>query len=78
MTLPPGQTVIVPTGLAAFPDPVFPMPPRQVAQRSHNVVHYTEMPFGGHFPFYEAPELLIEDIRQFRKIVCPSFSQAPA
>jgi pimeloyl-ACP methyl ester carboxylesterase len=71
MTLPPGQTVIVPTGLAAFPDPVFPMPPRQVAQRSHNLVQYTEMPFGGHFPFYEAPELLIEDIRQFRKIVAP-------
>jgi pimeloyl-ACP methyl ester carboxylesterase len=71
MTLPPGQRVIVPTGLAAFPDPVFPMPPRQVAQRSHNLVQYTEMPFGGHFPFYEAPELLIEDIRQFRKIVAP-------
>jgi hypothetical protein len=34
-------------------------------------VQYTEMPFGGHFPFYEAPELLIEDIRQFRKIVAP-------
>ena len=70
-TLPPGQRVNVPTGLAAFPDPVFPMPPRQVAQRSHNVVQYTEMPFGGHFPFYEAPDLLIKDLRNFRKLVVP-------
>ncbi len=67
MTLPPGRKVTVPTGLAAFPDPVFPMPPRTVAERSHNVVQYTEMPFGGHYPFYEAPDLLIDDLRRFRR-----------
>ena len=67
MTLPPGRRVTVPTGLAAFPDPVFPMPPRAVAERSHNVVHYTEMPFGGHYPFYEAPDLLIDDLRLFQR-----------
>ncbi len=70
-TLPPGRSVDVPTGLAAFRDPVFPMPPRQVAQRSHNVVQYTVMPSGGHFPFYEAPDLLIKDMRDFRKLVVP-------
>ena len=73
-TLEPGWRVDVPTGLAAFPDPVFPMPPRQVAERSHNVVQYTEMPFGGHFPFYEAPDLLIKDLRDFRKLVVPNSS----
>ncbi len=67
MTLPQGKRVTVPTALAAFPDPVFPMPPRAVAERSHNVVQYTEMPFGGHYPFYEAPDLLIADLRQFRR-----------
>ncbi len=66
MTVPAGQRVTVPTALAAFPDPVFPMPPRRVAERSHNVVRYTEMAHGGHFPFYEAPELLIDDLRRFR------------
>ena len=71
MTLGPDQRVEVPTGLAAFPDPVFPMPPRQMAQRSHNVVQYTEMSLGGHFPFYEAPDLLIEDLRNFRTLVVP-------
>ncbi len=72
MTLPLGRRVTVPTALAAFPDPVFPMPPRHIAQHSHDVVQYTEMAFGGHFPFYEAPDLLIEDLRRFRKRVAPS------
>ncbi len=78
MTLPPGQRVTVPTGLAAFPDPVFPMPPRQVAQRSHDVVQYTEMPHGGHFPFYEAPDLLIDDLRKFRQRVVPAVLAEPS
>ena len=74
MTLPSGRRVTVPTGLAAFPDPVFPMPPRQIAQLSHDVVQYTEMAFGGHFPFYEAPDLLIDDLRKFRKRVASGTS----
>ena len=59
----------VPTAFAAFPDPVFPMPPRQIAERSHRVVRYTTMAQGGHFPFYEAPDLLIDDLRAFRRQV---------
>ena len=73
-TLPPGRRVTVPTGLAAFPDPVFPMPPRRVAQLSHDVVQYTEMAEGGHFPFYEAPDLLVDDLREFLRCVVPSKS----
>lgn len=65
MTLPPGRRVEVPTAVAAFPDPVFPTPPRAVADKSHHVVRYVDMPRGGHFPFYEAPELLVEDLRAF-------------
>ena len=71
-TLPPGQRVTVPTGLAAFPDPVFPMPPRPIAQRSHDVVQYTTMASGGHFPFYETPDLLVDDLRKFRERVALS------
>jgi pimeloyl-ACP methyl ester carboxylesterase len=67
IVLPPGQRVEVPVALAAFPDPVFPMPPREVAIRSHNVVQYTEMPRGGHFPFYEQPDLLVDDLRWFSR-----------
>ena len=67
-TLPVGRRVEVQTALAAFRDPVFPMPPREVAQRSHNVVRYSELPRGGHFPFYEAPDLLMKDLRGFRRL----------
>jgi len=72
-TLPFGSRIEVPTALAAFRDPVFPMPPREVAERSHNIVQYSEMPRGGHFPFYEAPDLLIEDLRRFRRILPGGF-----
>jgi pimeloyl-ACP methyl ester carboxylesterase len=66
-TLPPGQRVRVLTALAAFLDPVFPMPSREAAERSHHITRYTRMPRGGHFPFYEAPGLLIDDLRAFRR-----------
>ena len=71
MTLPAGQRVEVPTALAAFRDPVFPMPPRATAEKSHNVTRYTTMAEGGHFPFYEAPNLLIDDLRAFRRDAMP-------
>ncbi len=69
MTLPAGRRVEVPTGLSAFPDPVFPMPPRAVADKSHNVVRYATMDAGGHFPFYEAPDALIDEIRAFSRLL---------
>ncbi len=66
-TLPRGSRIDVPVALAAYPDPVFPMPPRTVAERSHSVVRYTEMPNGGHFPFYEAADPLLDDLRAFAR-----------
>jgi microsomal epoxide hydrolase len=69
MSLPEGQRVRVPTAMAAFPDPVFPVPSRQAVERSHDVVQYTQMPRGGHFPFYEEPDLLVEDLFAFRRRV---------
>lgn len=65
MTLPPGRRVEVPTAVAAFQDPVFPTPPRAVAEKSHRVVRYVDMAHGGHFPFYEAQDLLVNDLRSF-------------
>ena len=53
------------TAVAAFRDPVFPMPPRAVAEKSHHVVRYGQMPRGGHFPFYEASDLPVDDLRRF-------------
>ncbi|MBW0445118.1 epoxide hydrolase [bacterium M00.F.Ca.ET.228.01.1.1] len=66
-TLAQGQRIDVPVALAAYRDPVFPMPPREVASLSHSVVRYTTMPTGGHFPFYEDPDALTDDLRDFAR-----------
>jgi len=51
-------------GVAIFPkDNV--LPPREWAERSLRVEHWTEMPRGGHFAALEEPELLAEDLRAF-------------
>jgi pimeloyl-ACP methyl ester carboxylesterase len=69
MTIPAGQRVEVPTGLSAFPDPVFPMPPQEVAEKSHRVVYYSKPASGGHFPFYEVPDELVNELRCFSRLV---------
>lgn len=62
---PLGTHIRVPTGIAAFPDPVFVPPPRSYAQKTYNVVHWTDMPRGGHFAAWEEPALLLADMRAF-------------
>jgi len=64
-TLAPGEKIRVPVGVFALPDPVFTMPPRSVMQQSRTVVSYTQASRGGHFPFYEARDELVTDLRTF-------------
>lgn len=53
----------VPAGIALFPrEAQF---PREWAERSLNVQHWTTMPRGGHFAALEEPELLADDLRAF-------------
>jgi pimeloyl-ACP methyl ester carboxylesterase len=65
LTLPAGTRIQVPTGFAAFPDPVFLPPPRSFAEKTFNIVHWTDMPRGGHFAALEEPELMLADLRAF-------------
>ena len=55
----------VPTGVAAFPDPVFLPTPRSFAEKTYNIVHWSEMPSGGHFAALEQPDLMLADLRAF-------------
>jgi pimeloyl-ACP methyl ester carboxylesterase len=52
-----------PTGVAVFPWDFRSV--RSFAERSNNIVHWTEMPRGGHFATMDAPDLLVEDMRNF-------------
>ncbi len=52
-----------PTGVAVFPRDFRSV--RSFAERSNNIVHWTEMPRGGHFAASQEPDLLAGDIRKF-------------
>lgn len=52
-----------PTGVAVFPYDFRSV--RSFAERSNNIVQWTEMPRGGHFAASDAPDLLVDDIRKF-------------
>ena len=60
----PGERVEAPCAVALFPVEIN-HPPREWAERTHNVQRWTEMPRGGHFAAMEQPQLLAEDIRAF-------------
>jgi epoxide hydrolase len=71
--LPEGR-VTVPTGCGAFPSQYdrrgFPSATSTIATREaaalrYNVVHFTTMPRGGHFPALEQPQLWMDDLRAF-------------
>ena len=64
-TIPEGRRIEVPTGVASFPHDLLAFPPRAMVERGYNVVHWTDMPRGGHFAGLEEPELLLADLRAF-------------
>lgn len=64
-SFPAGARVKVPTAVTAFPDPAFPPPPRSQAEKTYDVVRWTDMRRGGHFAALEQPALWIADVRAF-------------
>jgi microsomal epoxide hydrolase len=65
--VPPGARVEKPVAIAAFPVDLIPFPPRSQAQKSLNIVRWTEFPEGGHFAALERPQDMIGDIRAFAR-----------
>jgi pimeloyl-ACP methyl ester carboxylesterase len=58
--------VTVPTGFVSSAHEMMILnPPRSAIERNFNLVHYTRMPRGGHFAFWEQPEAMVADVRQF-------------
>jgi epoxide hydrolase len=62
------ETCTVPTGVAVFPREIAP-PIRRFAERSNNIVHWSEFDRGGHFAAMEEPDLLVGDVRDFFRIL---------
>ncbi len=65
---PAPEYVDVPTGAAIFPKELY-RAPRSWADAAYDIVHWTVMPRGGHFAAMEEPELLVDDIRAFFRLV---------
>ena len=65
--VPNPSPIAAPTGVAAFPKEVW-MTPRPWVERAYNLVHWTEMPAGGHFAALEEPDRLLADIRTFFRL----------
>jgi pimeloyl-ACP methyl ester carboxylesterase len=56
-------TNATPTGVAVFPNNFRSI--RRLAERTNNIVHWSQFERGGHFPAMDAPDLLIDDLRAF-------------
>ena len=63
----PRERGTVPTGVAVSLTQDIAI--RRLAERDHNVVHWTEVERGGHFLAMENPGLLVEDVRTFFRTV---------
>jgi pimeloyl-ACP methyl ester carboxylesterase len=60
------RRVGVPTGIIYSPREMLTFkPPRSVLERHFNLVHFAQLPKGGHFAFWEQPGAMIDDVRQF-------------
>jgi hypothetical protein len=58
----------VPTAVADFPKEIYRASRRQ-AEAAYNIQQWTSMPRGGHFAAMEEPQLLVEDIRRFFRVL---------
>jgi pimeloyl-ACP methyl ester carboxylesterase len=71
-----GEMCTVPLGIAAFPnDSLLPVPPRSRLERvASNLMHWTDMPAGGHFAAMEQPDLFTRDVVAWAQKVWPAGS----
>jgi pimeloyl-ACP methyl ester carboxylesterase len=61
--------VLVPTGCSIFPKEIFRTSRRWAEKRFRNLVHFHELPRGGHFAAFEQPETFVREVREsFRHV----------
>ncbi len=64
----PMTYIDVPTGVAVFPAEIY-LAPRTWVEAAYDLRHWTMMPEGGHFAALEKPELYLEDVRAFYRLL---------
>jgi len=56
--------VTVPTGCSIYPKEIFRTSRRWAEKRFHKLVHFRELPRGGHFAAFEQPETFVREVRE--------------
>ena len=55
--------IALPAAVSVFPEEIY-QTPRSWAERAYsNLVHFNELPRGGHFAAWEQPQLFAEELR---------------
>lgn len=57
------QQVTLPVAVSAFPREILPAPRKWVERNFPNLVHWGDMPRGGHFAAWEQPDLFVGELR---------------
>jgi pimeloyl-ACP methyl ester carboxylesterase len=59
----------MPTGISQFPKELF-TPSRRWAERVYtDIRHWSELDRGGHFAAFEEPDLFVDEVRSFFRLV---------
>ena len=66
---PTDDTVAVPTGCSIFPKELQRPSRRWAAKRFLDIRHWNELDRGGHFAAFEQPELFVDEVRSFFRLV---------
>jgi len=63
------KKIKIPVAIAEFPKEMSEWPPKSYVKRIFNLRRWTKMKKGGHFAALEQPDLLVNDIRRFARIL---------
>jgi pimeloyl-ACP methyl ester carboxylesterase len=64
-----GGSITVPTGCSIFPKEIIRISRRWAESRFSNIVYWNELDRGGHFAAFEQPELFVNELRSFFRLV---------
>jgi epoxide hydrolase len=62
-------TIDIPSGFAVYPKEIVPPVRHWVEETYTDIRHWSEQPRGGHFAAFEVPDLYVDDIRTFARLV---------
>ncbi len=63
------EPVTIPTGVASYPKEIVPPIRHWMEEDYTDIRHFVEQPRGGHFAAFEQPELFVDDLRTYYRLI---------